>query len=110
MKRFLYWLFGWKTFRFEGALVCQRELPVDQTVIAKAIADTSARNTWCKARGLTILVEDEPFIGFYGSTATGEVLRHKRFWKTATIRIAARRVHYQTLVDMLEGLSRDDKR
>lgn len=108
MRTLMLWMMGWRVFTFAGVTVCQRNRAIDQTAIVSALEASKSRRTWCKDSHLTLYVEDGPFVGYYGSTATGEVLRYSRFGRRATVRVSAARLYHESLVEMLWELGRDN--
>ena len=61
MRLLILRLLGWKRFTYKSINIFQRAALIDQTIISQALDDTEKVRTWCPAKSLTIIIEDQDF-------------------------------------------------
>lgn len=108
IQRFLFWLMGYRMFSIGDVRVFQRDTLVDQIMVGEALTLTRRARNWCKDRDLIIRIEGGAFSGEYGTTATGEVAKYKRFKNRAVIRVSGPSLNFEGLIKLLEKLRRVD--
>ena len=75
MRLLILRLLGWKRFTYKSINIFQRAALIDQTIISQALDDTEKVRTWCPAKSLTIIIEDQDFSGLYNRRVRSEVVR-----------------------------------